>query len=215
MIDKYVFQDFLLFSFYYVLYMSYRMYKTKAYVLRRRHHNESSMLISLYTQEFGHIVAHAQGIREPYSKLRASLQSFACISVELVRGKNIWRITNALLESYPWRPGDYRSDVSPLLSRMFLLLERLTPGEESHPEIFLACDSLYALSRNTHAIADNQELLEIAVVLRVLGHLGYVDAKKYQKYLWQDDAFHILPEIEKEKRGLISVINHGLRASHL
>ncbi len=195
--------------------MSYRMYRTKAYVLRRWNRDESSVLVSLYTEEFGHIQAHAQGIRESYSKLRSSLQMFALISVELVRGKKMWRITNAIIDTYPWNPGSYQSHVSPLIARTFSLLERLTPGEESNPEIFRVCGTLYSLANNKEISVEIKDSLEILVVLRILAYLGYVDAEKYKTYIYSDNDLVLVSDIQKEKRNLVSVINEGLRESHL
>ncbi len=195
--------------------MSYRMYRTKAYVLRRWNRDESSVLVSLYTEEFGHIQAHAQGIREPHSKLRSSLQLFASITVELVRGKKMWRITNVIIDTYPWYPGLYQSQVSPLIARTFSLLERLTPGEESNPEIFRVCGSLYSLAHNKEISLETKDTLEILVVLRILACLGYIDSERYKKYIYSTDDSALVLEVQKEKRNLVTVINEGLRESHL
>jgi len=191
------------------------MYRTKAYVLRRWNRDESSVLVSLYTKEFGHIQAHAQGIRESHSKLRSSLQLFALITVELVRGKKMWRITNAIIETYPWIPGLYQSDISPLVARTFSLLERLTPGEESNPEIFNVCGILYSLAQNKEISLEIKDSVEILVMLRILAYLGYVDADKYKQYIYSDDDIRLVPIVQKEKRSLVSLINEGLRESHL
>ena len=73
----------------------HHIYHTEAFVLGSNQNGEDSKIITLYTKELGLVRAKAQGIRKLASKLRFTLQNFSYAKVDLVRGKEIWRITTA------------------------------------------------------------------------------------------------------------------------
>jgi hypothetical protein len=74
----------------------YHKHTTFAFVLNVSPSGEKNHFITLFTREFGMIRAKAQSVRVADSKLRYALQEFSYIEVSLVKGKEIWRITNAL-----------------------------------------------------------------------------------------------------------------------
>jgi hypothetical protein len=74
----------------------YHKHTTRAFVLSVSPSGEKNHFITLFTREFGMIRAKAQSVRVSDSKLRYALQEYSYIEVSLVKGKDIWRITNAL-----------------------------------------------------------------------------------------------------------------------
>ena len=73
----------------------HHLHHTEAYVLGSSPKGEDSKLLRLYTRELGLVYAHAQGVRKLSSKLRFTLQDFSLATVDLVRGREIWRVTTA------------------------------------------------------------------------------------------------------------------------
>ena len=73
----------------------HHIHHTEAFVLGSSPKGEDSKLLRLYTRELGLVYAHAQAVRKLSSKLRFTLQDFSRASVDLVRGKEIWRVTTA------------------------------------------------------------------------------------------------------------------------
>jgi hypothetical protein len=74
----------------------YHKHTTHAFVLDVSTSGEKNHFVTLFTREFGMIKAKAQSVRVMDSKLRYALQEYSYIEVSLVKGKDIWRITNAL-----------------------------------------------------------------------------------------------------------------------
>src|SRR5574343_294251 len=73
----------------------HHIYHTTAFVLGHADIKEADRFFILFTRELGVVRATAQGIRKLSSRLRYGLQDFSYARVDLVRGKDIWRITSA------------------------------------------------------------------------------------------------------------------------
>ena len=54
---------------------------------------ESNKLVVLYTREFGLIYASTQSIRELKSKMRFHTNALSLVDVDVIRGRDIWKIT--------------------------------------------------------------------------------------------------------------------------
>lgn len=157
--------------------MSHYIYNTEAIILRGFDVGESSRFINILTKDLGLIGAKAQGLRELKSKLRYSLQDFSHSQVNLVRGKDIWRITSASKkDSYD----ELFLDKSKILVFVEVLsfINRLIKGEEHSKDIFdLVLSSALFLAQNEF---DEKNLirLELIIKIRILYHLGYLDPGK-------------------------------------
>ena len=126
----------------------HHIYHTEAFILGTRQHGEDSKIITLYTNELGLVRAKAQGVRKISSKLRFTLQNFAYAKVDLVRGKEIWRITTA-------SPIDSNMDIlcfperEDVVAHVTSLVSRLVAGEERNDEIFFILKNLFEILRST------------------------------------------------------------------
>src|SRR4051812_15310479 len=76
--------------------MAYHIYRTEGIVLRGSPDGESNKYLSVYTRELGLVGATARSVRKAESKLRYGLQEYSISTVSLVRGRDVWRITNAV-----------------------------------------------------------------------------------------------------------------------
>ena len=88
---------FLLDTIYYLLYtnfMSYHIYQTEGVILSSHLAGESNRFYYIYTEEFGLIGVWGQGVRKLESKLRFNLQDFSHVRIHLIRGKNMWKLTD-------------------------------------------------------------------------------------------------------------------------
>src|SRR5580692_963366 len=72
-------------------------YATTGIILSRTPIGEASAFITLLTPDLGLVRARAQSIRKPGAKLAAALQTFSESDVILVRGKDGWRLSGAVL----------------------------------------------------------------------------------------------------------------------
>lgn len=195
--------------------MAYHIYHTRGIILGSVPTGESNRFYKIFTEELGLVGATAQSVREGRSKLRYSLQDFSFVLVDLVRGKEVWRITSAgEWHSLPGIKGDTAR--TKLFARVCSVAVRLLQGEGREQELFAdmvgAADFL-----ETHIMPERLlAALETLAVLRALVYLGYFDPEGYEKFL-EPGAYspELLEEFEAIRSKILPKINEALKASHL
>lgn len=190
--------------------MAYTIHRTESYVLKSALQGEANKRIDLLTKELGVIKGTAQGVRYLKSKLRYSLSDFSRVDVALVRGKDTWRIINALKydDLFVDLPSSYRA----VFMKVFSLISRLIAGEFSEPHI-------YDLVRSAHLFADKnpdltaEELFgfECLLILQLLYYLGYIgQGTILERFKGEEWNRELLVEAYKERKIIVSLINHAL-----
>ena len=114
----------------------YHLYHTPVFILGGASFGEANKTFTLFTRELGLLTASATSVREERSKLRYGLQDFSLSDITLVRGRELWRITNAtLIENLPTT---FRSapEAVRVFTRVFQLIRRLVAGEEKNERLF-------------------------------------------------------------------------------
>lgn len=153
--------------------MAHHIYHTEGIVLKNRPSGEANASIALFTRELGLIETQAQGLRLGKSKLRYSLQEFSVGNFEVVRGKHVWRVTNAIGTFNVHTALQNRRPLLLAVSRIFALLTRLLSGEEANTELFETTMSLVNFARDAEFSDDEIQALEHVAVWRILVLLGY------------------------------------------
>ncbi|HLP86512.1 MAG TPA: DNA repair protein RecO [Candidatus Paceibacterota bacterium] len=193
----------------------HHIYHTHGFILSSRNVGEANKMLTIYTREMGLVRALAQGIRLHKSKLRFTLQDFSYVNVDLVRGKELWRVTSGKhISSFPFARSNSLSLI--LITRVSKLLERLCGGESPSEDIF--DDFIQAL----HFLDDNniapssREALELHLVLRIMNSLGYIgDSKMLAKYLSSSFDCSKVETLLKERQSIIAHINKAINESQL
>ncbi|MEI6316329.1 MAG: DNA repair protein RecO [bacterium] len=193
----------------------HHIYHTEAFVLRTSQSGEDSKIITLYTNELGLIHAKAQGIRKISSKLRFTLQNFSYAKVDLVRGKEIWRITTA-------SPIESNMDIlcfperEIIVAHVTSLVARLVAGEERNDEIFAALKNMFEILRSTISFDETYcAKIELFYVAKILMSLGYM-SRSVHAHISQEN--HVIPEHFDDstyRKKLVSEINEALSLSQL
>lgn len=182
-------------------------YSTQALVLSRTPLSEAGMLVTLLTSEFGIIRARAEGLRRAGAKLAHALQTLNDSEISLVRGKEGWRLTGAVLgEDYfetLTREGRLR------VARVASLLLRLVHGEAADPGLYTQFMAfVQALGELT---PEDQDAAESLIALRLLHTLGVVSGTlPVEGYGAEAIAF-----AKEGRTDLIARINKGIAASGL
>ena len=193
----------------------HHIYHTHGFILSSKNVGEANKLFSIYTREMGLVRAVAQGVRLHKSKLRFTMQDFSYAQIDLVRGRDIWRVTTAKhITSFPFSRANRYSLV--LTTRVSKLLERLCTGESPNTEIFDDfIQALYLL--DDEDISDtSREALELHLVLRILNSLGYIgDSKILTKYLSSPFDHSKTEKLILERQSIIAHINKALNESQL
>lgn len=191
--------------------MSHHIYHTRGLILGSVPIGESNKFYRIFTEDFGLVGATAQAVREQKSKLRYALRDFSWVNLDLVLGKDVWRITSAISQRYDGPGGE----ISPSFIRACALLSRLVHGEGRNDALFHEIRSFEEFLAN-HDHLERQAAVDGLIALRILSHLGYIDTAPYRQYLeagaWNEDIVSRFDEIH---HSMIPVINDALRASHL
>lgn len=191
----------------------HHIYHTEGIILSSGNHGETGKYYSIFTRDLGMIHASAQGIRKISSKLRFILQDFAYLKIDLVKGKDFWRITSASktnkLENLS-KPGTYQ-----VFNNISKLLKRLLAGEDANEDLFN--DLLNGFSV-LEKIENEKELhnIEAIIVLRILNNLGYIGGdeilKDFIKSPFEED---LIFKVSENRTKILYQINKALKETHL
>lgn len=193
----------------------HHIYHTHGFIVSSRNSGEANKMLTVYTREMGLVRAMCQGVRLSKSKLRFALQDFSYVKVDLVRGKDIWRVTTAVnISSFPFARSDKQSLL--LIARISKLLERVCDGEEASEKIFDDFVQALYLLDDSNIPTHTREALELHLVLRIMDSLGYIgDSEMLSTYLSSSFDKVEIESLLKERQSIISHINKALNESQL
>src|SRR3989338_7177311 len=107
----------------------HHIYHTEGIILGSRNFGEDGKYFYILTRELGLVTASASGVRKMSSKLRYILRDFAYLKLDLVRGRDFWRLTSDTktntLQNFSERP-----EIFAVVSNIARLLRRLLSGED-------------------------------------------------------------------------------------
>lgn len=188
-------------------------YHTEALVISGIATGEANRYLTLYTRELGMVRAVAQGVRKIESKLRYSLQDITYAEVELVRGRDVWRITSARpRRTFPVHT--LSAPVKTVFGNLTRLIIRLMPGEEGNSALF---DTVIAgferlVDEPDQAVARG---VEYVTVLRILHHLGYLSADVHQLLIHGPLSDEMIQTAYQDRQTLVGTINQSLKETQL
>ncbi len=195
--------------------------KADAIVLRTVEFMETSLVLTLFTREFGKVRALAKGARRLKGPFESALDLLALCRIVFLRKSSdaLDLVTEAKLQRR-FRPAG--RDLSSLYAGYYVaeLLNELTDDYDPHPELFdVADESLSALSAG-EPVATRVLRFEM-VALRLLGHLPSLetcvdcgaDVPMTGRVAFGElDGGVLCPQCRAGKRQLVSVSAGVLRA---
>ncbi|MEK7586056.1 MAG: DNA repair protein RecO [Patescibacteria group bacterium] len=193
----------------------HHIYHTHGFILGSRNTGEANKMLTVYTREMGLVRVASQGIRFHKSKLRFALQDYSYINMDLVRGREIWRVTSATsINSFPYARSTKESLL--LIARVSKLIERLCDGEEANDRIFDDFIQALYLLDDVNLSIDVREALELHLVLRIMSTLGYIgESSSVREYLSLPFDKVETSRFLKEKKSIIAHINKAINESQL
>lgn len=104
-----------------------------AFVLHSYPYKETSLIVDVFTRDYGRVALVAKGAKRPHSKLRGVLQTFQPLSVGWTGKAEIKTLTDA-----EWIGGLLPLEKSALLCGFYLneLLMKLVARDDPHPSLF-------------------------------------------------------------------------------
>ncbi len=193
----------------------HHIYHTEGFILSSRNRGEANKMLTIYTREMGLVRTLVQGVRQNKSKLRFALQDFSYIRADLVRGREMWRVTSAAsLNSFPYARAD--KDSLLFLARASKLIERTCDGEEANAIIFDDLIQALHILDDIYVKKETKEALELHLVLRIMNTLGYIgESKLLDEYLSAPFDKIKIEKILGERKSIIAHINKAINESQL
>jgi DNA repair protein RecO len=192
----------------------HHIYHTEGLILDSRNFGETGKYYRIFTRDLGMIMASAQGVRKISSKLRFVLRDFSYIKIDLVRGKDFWRITSAsktnLLENLVKHPETLK-----VFAGISSLLSRLLAGEDANQDLFAdLLAGLFVLEKSANL--EDSRNIEAVIVLRILNKLGYIgDDEAIVNLMVSPFAEDLVFEAAGKRKKILLQINRALRETHL
>lgn len=191
----------------------HHIYHTEGIILSSRNRGEAGKYYSIFTRDLGMIYASASGVRKLSSKLRYVLQDFSYIKLDLVKGKDFWRLTSAskisvLEDIYK------KKDNLAVFVKISLLLKRLLAGEDPNPPLFNdLIKGLIVLEKMENDI--DLRNIEVVIVLRMLHNLGYIGGDSLESLIKSPFEDEILFKVSSSRTEALKQINKALKETHL
>ncbi|MDQ3245080.1 MAG: DNA repair protein RecO [bacterium] len=192
----------------------HHIYHTEGIILESRNYGEAGKCYYVFTRSLGLIFCSATGVRKIESKLRFVLQDYSYIKLDLVKGKDFWRVTSCGKTNELEEIKNKKENLK-VLVQIARLLKRLLAGEDPNEILFL--DVLKGV-KILEKIDDRSELLniEVILVLRILNNLGYVGEHNTTIDLVSSPFEpEILLEVAQNKNSILRQINKALRETQL
>lgn len=190
--------------------MSHVKYTTDAFVIASKEHGEADRIFKLYSKEFGMVFAIAKGVRLLKSKLKPHLGIGNRVRITLVKGKEFWR----LVEAVNYYEDNIQVQSRKHFAKILAVVSRLIQGEEKNLAVY---EALVALNKALFSLPrECFEGLELIASTKVLNSLGYSPTEKIFKTICdssfcEEDAMYAL----NEKVKIIPLVNKALSHSHL
>ena len=189
---------------------THKFVNQNVYVLHTYPFKETSLVVELFSQQYGRIAAVAKGARRPHSAMRGMLQSFQLLS-------GSWSGKNELktLHSLEWSAGLTLIKGEALMCGFYVneLLLRLLPREDAHENLF----AYYVATLNTLANSIDLATTLRRFELKMLQEMGYAvpllndnnDAPIVQNSTYRYQAEHGATKLN----GQFKTTNDGIQLS--
>ena len=189
-------------------------YDTRGLVLARAPWGEAHAHLAILTPDVGLVWARAAGVRHAKSKLAHALVTFAESDVTLVRGREGWRVTGAVLQEN-WFVRLPDGDARCRAARVTGLLLRLAPTEV--PERELSAIAMAFLAALAEAPPDLRESAELIAAANLLAVLGFDAETAPENTNAAEELFshRNLESVKESREPLVLRINRGIVASGL
>lgn len=192
--------------------MAHHVYTTDAFIIESANSVEANKVLTLFTRELGMVRAVAQGVRLQKSKLKFAVQEYSFSTVSLVRGKEVWRLTNAKPVSSLYHTYKHHPEVIHVIAQIFVLLKRLIPGEEKNEKLFEFLSKSFEYLAQLPDIKSFERIV-VVNILHILGYIGQVpELEIFINPTWNSD---ILEAMELQAKIATREINRALRESQL
>lgn len=193
----------------------YRKQHTKGLVIYHRDEGSDSRRIGLLTQEFGLLSVKVQAARQVGSKMRPGVQDFTAGEFSLIHGKSGWRLAGVRVHKNFFSIYGPTSTKTRVMANVLNLVRKLVGEGERDQIIFETMDNF--LEFMVLAKEEEVSLLECLILLRVLHHLGYMQAEPELSLPLDSSVINpvFFEQLAPRRVRLTQLINESLKATQL
>ena len=151
--------------------MSYTVYSTDAFVIRKNNSGENNANVVIYTKKFGKIYASVKGMNSTSSKMRTFLSDGNFVNIEMIRGKVSFIVVGADCDSVV--------RLTPETRRVFIKILRQIENISTDYQDECVFNTLIEIYQNIEN-ANKEQLASITSVgfAKILSYLGYWEDEK-------------------------------------
>lgn len=191
----------------------HHIHHTEGIILGSKNFGETGRYYYIFTRDLGMIYASAQGVRKMSSKLRFVLQDFTYVKIDLIQGRDFWRVTSAS-KTNKLEAITKRKDNFAVFFNIANLLKRLLAGVERNEDLFI--DLLNGLSILEKTEIKDLRNVEAIIVLRTLNNLGYIGGNEILQNLVKSPfEENLIFEFSKSRPQVLRQINKAIKETHL
>lgn len=188
------------------------IFHTDAIVLSSYNTNEANKTVVLFTETFGVLRVRVQGVRKSSAKLRSHILDYGLVRVDVVKGRGMWRMTNARLLEHPLVSAT-PSMHGRAYVRMLGSIERFSGEELPQPELFAHVRSVLSLLLRMDI---DQKTTDTFLLWKTMVFLGYVAVEKEMEKKFLLPLSNAIEAITpQEREHLIRSVNDAIAHSHL
>lgn len=189
-------------------------YTTEGFVMKVEWAGDYDARVTLLTKDLGLIRTSVKSLRKSTNKHKVALTEFSKVLVSVVKGKEVWRLTNSLLLNNIFY--DLRGSIEAVrvIAKVKSLVSRLVLGEGEVIKAFEVMDFLY---KNVSSVEKSLlPDLECFAVMNILTSLGYLPlSPEEEKMLKLDDLLQNLDYFKVNRLSYVKRINESLHATQL
>lgn len=184
---------------------------TEAFVLKSVESGEANKRVWLFTKEFGLIVATVQGVRKSGAKLRSHIVDYTYVTADLVKGRDVWRLTSAEVLRNPFI-GEYDKLRARSYIRALSLVERFCIEEGPELKLF---EHLTSVMNTTSEPSNNPAFFDTIVLWKILVLLGYLELTADLEDLFSINLSEVVDLPESVSKRLIKDVTDAIKRTHL
>ncbi len=184
---------------------------TEAFVLKSIESGEANKRVWLFTRDFGLIVATVQGVRKSTAKLKSHIIDYCYINVDLVKGRDVWRLVSAETINNPFI-GSYDKLRARSYIRALSLVERFCVEEGGEIDLF---NHLIQVLKTLKSSSDNPNLFDTIVLWKILVLLGYLELSPDSEKLFYIGLEEISSVSDSLSKTLIKDVTDAINRTHL
>lgn len=193
------------------LYNMHTIHHCEAFIVKSSESGEANKRVWLFTKEFGLVVASVQGVRKPGAKLRSHLTDYTFVDVDIVKGRDVWRLISAKVQINPF-VGDYDELRARSYIRALGLVGRFCIEEGEEPELF---EHLKNVLHTLSVPSENSQFFDAIILWKILILLGYLELTPDLEILFKMKLLDIVDPPESILKKIVKDVTDAINRTHL